>query len=182
MTSNLHVMCTIIVQLCVKSLKGNRYWPTQLNSEQRIRFLKLDLKYQPVFDPMSQTNMIYNDAMINLSFFEIENMEKASFKQLIKKKIRTEAFRYLIEKKTGRHGKGKELNYLKLDMQEYLTEEWDDINSFEKKRIFQWRVKMHFKVKSHFRNMHLDTICDGCRIFESTSEHTLECKSLIGQN
>ena len=52
MTSNLHVMCTIIVRLCVKSLKGNRYWPTQLNSEQRIRFLKPDLKYIPVFDPM----------------------------------------------------------------------------------------------------------------------------------
>ena len=54
-TSDLHVMCTIIVQLCVKSLKGKRYWPTQLNSEQIIRFLKPDLKYQPVFDPMSLT-------------------------------------------------------------------------------------------------------------------------------
>ena len=32
-TSNLHVMCTIIGQLCVKSLKGNWYWPTQLNRE-----------------------------------------------------------------------------------------------------------------------------------------------------
>ena len=41
---------------------------------------------------------------------------------------------------------------------------------------------MHFKVKVHFRNMHFDTICDGCRLYESTSKHTLECKSLIGQN
>ena len=41
---------------------------------------------------------------------------------------------------------------------------------------------MQFKVKSHFRNMHIDTVCDGCRIFQSTTKHTLECKSLIGQN
>ena len=77
-----------------------------------------------------------------------------------------------------RNGKGKEINYFKLDMQEYLTKEWDDINNFEKKL----RTKMHFKGKSHFMNMHLDTNCNGCRIYESTSKHTLECKSSIGQN
>ena len=27
--------------------------------------------------------------------------------------------------------------------------------------------------------MHLDTICDGCRMEESTTKHTLECKELL---
>ena len=67
-------------------------------------------------------------------------------------------------------------------MQEYLTEEWENIINCERKLIFQLRTKMHFKVKSHFRNMHIDTVCDCCWIFQSTAKHTLECKSRIGQN
>ena len=41
---------------------------------------------------------------------------------------------------------------------------------------------MHFKIKSHFRNMHFDIICDGCRVYESTTQHILECASLVEDN
>ena len=120
---------------------------------------------------------------INLSFSEIEKLGESTFMKLIKNKIRAEALKYLVQKKTDRNGKGREIQYMKLEMQEYLTEEWDTINNFDRKLIFQLRAKMHFKIKkSHFRNMHFDTICDGCRQNESTSKHTLECKTLIGQN
>ena len=30
--------------------------------------------------------------------------------------------------------------------------------------------------------MHEDVICEGCRILESSTKHTLECNSLIGMN
>ena len=30
--------------------------------------------------------------------------------------------------------------------------------------------------------MHIDTICDGCRIAESTTEHSLECQTLLRKN
>ena len=30
--------------------------------------------------------------------------------------------------------------------------------------------------------MHFDVICDGCRVYESTTQHTLECASLIEGN
>ena len=59
-------------------------------------------------------------------------MGKSTLKKLIKKTIRAEVLRYFIEKKTGRNGKGREITYLKLDMQEYLTEQWDDIKNLEK--------------------------------------------------
>ena len=44
-----------------------------------------------------------------------------------------------------------------------------NVNNDERKLILQLRTKMNFKVKSHFRRMHIDTICDGCRVAESTT-------------
>ena len=41
---------------------------------------------------------------------------------------------------------------------------------------------MNFKIKSNFRNMYSDINCDGCRVKESTTRHTLECSSLLGGN
>ena len=62
-------------------------------------------------------------------------------------------------------------------MEQLLIEEWDNIITFDRKLIFQLRQKIYFKVKNHFMNMHFDTTCDGCRRYESTLKHTLECKS-----
>ena len=59
--------------------------------------------------------------------------------------------RHLVQKKTDRNGKGREIQYMKLEMQEYLTEEWDTINNFDRKLIFQLRAKMHFKIKKSFQ-------------------------------
>jgi hypothetical protein len=61
---------------------------------------------------------------LKLSFSEIEVMGKATYKKLIKKKIREQAFLYLVEKVNNRDGNGNEILYSKLHMQEYLTEEW----------------------------------------------------------
>ena len=119
---------------------------------------------------------------IHLTFLEIPDMGKSTFKRMIKKKTKDLAFRYLNQKKIDRNGNGREIIYSKLEIHSYLTEESEYINNYERKLLFQLRTKMYFKIKSHFRNMHLDTICDGCRIPESTREHTLGCPSLIEQN
>ena len=67
-------------------------------------------------------------------------------------------------------------------MQNYLASEDLDITNFERKHIFLTRTKMHYKIKTHFRNMYQDVICEGCRKAESTTKHTLECSSLLGMN
>ena len=41
---------------------------------------------------------------------------------------------------------------------------------------------MCFKIKTHFRQMYQDTICEGCRKEESTTKHTVECQALLGNN
>ena len=67
-------------------------------------------------------------------------------------------------------------------MQNYLSSENIEINNQDRKLICQLRTRMNFNIKSHFKIMHLDSICDGCRNHESTTKHTLECPSLLGRN
>ena len=72
--------------------------------------------------------------------------------------------------------------YEQLEIQSYLNTEDMNITNEERKYIFQLRTKMCFKIKTHFRNMFENTVCEGCNIEESTTSHTLACKSLIGGN
>ena len=67
-------------------------------------------------------------------------------------------------------------------MKNYLKTEDIEILNKERKLIFQLRTRMNFGIKTHFRNMHDNTLCDGCQLEESTTRHTLECSSLIGRN
>ena len=67
-------------------------------------------------------------------------------------------------------------------MQNYLQSEDMDITNDERKLIFQLRTTTSFKIKSHFRSMHYNTLCEGCFIEQSTKKNTLECKELIGRN
>ena len=74
------------------------------------------------------------------------------------------------------------MSYSKLYIQNYLSSEDIDITNCERKLIFQFRTNMCFSIKSHFRNMHDNVICEGCNLEESTTKHTLHCKSFLGRN
>ena len=109
-------------------------------------------------------------------------MPKATFKKIVKKRITEQSFEYLLNLRNKRNGKGMDINYLRLKMQNYLSSDDIDISNDERKLIFQLRTKISFKIKSHFRSMHYNTICEGCFVQESTTKHTLECEVLIGRN
>ena len=109
-------------------------------------------------------------------------MPKQTYRKLIRRKITEFSFKYLLEKRNRRNGKGIEMQYKKLEMQPYLGTEDMDISNEERKFIFQLRTKMCFKVKTHFSHMYENTICDGCQVEESRTSHILECRSLIGAN
>ena len=113
---------------------------------------------------------------------EIEKMSKSKYKCLVKRKVQEKALKYLLDKKNHRNGKGNEIQYTSLKMQGYLISEDMDILNHERKYIFQLRTKMNFKVKTHFKGMYRNTVCDGCNISESTTKHSLECESLLGKN
>ena len=119
---------------------------------------------------------------IDWTFEEIENIPKATYKKIVKKRIKEKSFEYLLNLRNKRNGKGMDIDYTELRMQNYLRCEDLDITNDERKLIFQLRTKMCFKVKSHFRSMHLNIVCEGCLTEESTTKHTLECPDLIGKN
>ena len=48
-----------------------------------------------------------------------------------------------------------------------------EITNDERKSIFQLQTSMHFKIKSHFRRMHVHVLCEGCHLEESNIKHTL---------
>ena len=74
------------------------------------------------------------------------------------------------------------MKYEKLEMQNYLSTLDIDITNEERKAIFLLRNKMYFKIKIHFRNIYQNTQCEGCKSEPLTTQHALECKSLIGKN
>ena len=86
---------------------------------------------------------------IKLTFENIQLMSKDSYKKLIKNKIKEGAFKYLISKRNKRNGKGMEIEYTYLEMQNYLRTEDIEITNYERKLIFQLRTKMNFKIKSN---------------------------------
>ena len=108
---------------------------------------------------------------LDISFADIEIMPKQTYKKLIRQKIQQKSFEYLINKRNNRNGKGMAISYHSLEMQNYLLSEDMEITNNDRKHIFQFRTQMSFDIKSHFRNMHANTICDGCRLEESTTYH-----------
>ena len=59
-------------------------------------------------------------------------------------------------------------------MQNYLKTDNIEIINEERKVICQLQTRINYRIKTHFRNMHEHTICDGCKIEESTTKHTLD--------
>ena len=119
---------------------------------------------------------------INITYTQIEHIPIETFKNMVKNQIKYKSLKYLLNKRNQRNGKGMELSYENLRMQNYLCSEDIDISNEERKFIFQLRTKMCFSIKTHFRNMHLSVLCGGCKLQESTTKHTLECNNLIGSN
>ena len=80
---------------------------------------------------------------------EAEKMSKYKFKKYIKKVISEKAFEYLIKiKKT--HSKLSDINYTKLNMQNYLKSN-NSLTDNEKCSLFQFRVRQ-IDVKCNYKN------------------------------
>ena len=54
---------------------------------------------------------------IDWTFEEIENMPKATYKKIVKKRIKEKSFEYLLNLRNNRNGKGIDINYTELKMQ-----------------------------------------------------------------
>ena len=105
--------------------------------------------------------------MENLQHDSITKMKKASLKKLVKMKCREAALNYLLsEKKT----KMANLNYSKLELQEYLKNE--NIYISQRKFLFRLRTNM---LKFAFNMGNKTMQCPLCYMNRDDQNHLMDC-------
>ena len=114
-------------------------------------------------------------ADIKMTFEEIRKCSKDSFKDTVKKAIRSKAFKSLIEAK-AKHSKGKEICYDDLNLQDYLQA--NSTLSIKEKR-FAFAVRSRgLDLKNNFKVGKADLKCRLCKELLEDQEHLLTCPAL----
>ena len=114
---------------------------------------------------------------IDLTFDQISEMSKLSFKRLLKQKTKMAALKYLNKEKS-KQSKILNIQHTKLEMQEYLLD--GDRNIKVPKLIFKARAKtLDIKVQKGWK--YDDLLCSGCQVREESGDELLFCKS-FGEN
>ena len=109
---------------------------------------------------------------LTFSIAEIKEMTKNQFRRILKKAIKEKAFKYLIDK---RGSKGKEIEYLRLKMAEYLLPQDENISILDQQYIFSIRNRM-VQINYNFPVQENENFCI-CGDIENM-KHIYDCKYL----
>ena len=114
---------------------------------------------------------------LDMTFEEIEKLSKFKFTQILKEKIKYEAFIFLKSQQMKQE-KIKDIVYKEFKMQDYLAE--GDRNVVISKMIFKARGQT-LDIKSQKRWKYEDLQCEGCQKNIETGEEILQCE-MLGKN
>ena len=103
------------------------------------RVFELQLKYPTKNDWASDCLNNLKQMDINMTLEEIRLMTEQKFKNIVRQKSKECAFRYLMK---GRGRKGKEIEYDKIEMAEYLQPMNKELTIENRRRIFEIRNMM----------------------------------------
>ena len=126
-------------------------------------------------DWVTQVEIDMRELGLFLTFDQIKNISKEKFKQVLRDRVRKKSFDFLT-KIQATHSKTKNLVYLKLALQTYLSQ-YSSLTIREKSLIFAARVRM-LNVKANFKNGKTDLKCRKCLKEEETQRHLTECSQL----
>ena len=113
---------------------------------------------------------------LNLDEEKISQMSKYKFKKIVKEKLLTVAFNYLIEKKQT-HSKMLNTDYEKLKIQSYLKSD-SGLTTDEKKLLMKFRTRMA-SVKDNFKNQYEDQLCQLCKSVNEDQIHLFSCQKIL---
>ena len=113
-----------------------------------------------------------------LSFQEIENMSKWTFKKLVKEKTKAAGLKYLLGQKE-KQTKTTNIQYDDLKIQEYFTD--GNCKKNIAKLIFKARSKT-LDIKTQQKWKYSDQICIGCKTKEESGDEILICENLNKEN
>ena len=136
------------------------------------QFFILQINQPTKGDWASQIKSDLKQLNITESLEEIKNMTQSNFKGRIKSQILKKSLEYLLEK---RKSKGKEIEYKKLEMAEYLQPINKTLNIENKRKMFAVRTRM-VDIKSDFNKKYEKPKCI-CGQFENM-EHIWNCQNL----
>ena len=105
----------------------------------------------------------------------LKNISEWSFKNLVRKKANEFEFNELMKKKQT-HNKLKDLQYTKLEMQEYLKLE--NLNTTEALTLFRYRVRMA-KYGENFRGNNKEILCPLCSTHLDNQKMCFETCSVL---
>ena len=126
-------------------------------------------------DWASQTDEICDYLDIKYKQGEFKLMSKQKLKSTLKKKIESEAFEYLLGLRIS---KGKEIDYKRLEMSDYLLPNKSKLSNDDKKYLFSIRNRM-IRINSNFYGQkEKENLCPSeCGKFENML-HIYECQIL----
>ena len=101
-----------------------------------------------------------SELQIELDDIEISQMTKYKFKKMIRKKIQTAAFRFLMSKKET-HSKMSENQYNKLETQTYLKSD-SGLTDKQKQLLTNIHYKM-FKLRHNYKKLYDNQFCELCK-------------------
>ena len=129
-------------------------------------------KYPVKGDWVEEVKLNLSELGINLSLDEIKSKSKASFKRMVKAKIKEYTLNHLLELKE-KHSKMDNLHYSELKMQDYLRD--PKISVVEAKNIFRFRTRSaHFK--ENMKSYYTELLCPLCNEHLDTQAHSFECR------
>ena len=130
--------------------------------------------------PGDFAELVRNDfAMINeqLDESKIENMNKQSYKEFIKTKVKVAAFNFL-KKLQEKHSKIKHIVYKKLETQKYML---SPLFSDEEVNLLHSLRSRSIDCKANYSNMYKDDdmMCILCKTECCNQQHIMQCSVLI---
>lgn len=142
----------------------------QDKQSQVYKFFQLQLHKPIKNDWVSTCLKDLSQLKIYESLEEIEIMSERKFKELLKERIKENAFEYL---KKGRGSKGQGIKYSELEMSEYLLPYNTELDIEQKRRMFSVKNRMT-QIPANFGNSDEKCICGT----EENMSHIYECQYL----
>ena len=137
-----------------------------------FRFIQLQIENPSKGDWASSCISSLQYLNIKLSIHEIAKMKKNQFSKILKKSLEEKSVQYLLE---NRKSKGKEINYTRLKMAEYLLPQNENLSIEEQQYIFSIRNRM-IPIENNFSVTGKERPCICGEV--KTMKHIYTCKKL----
>ena len=141
-----------------------------------FKFFEAQRKNPTPKDWVSSVKKDLEELKLGFKFDDLKSIKKNDFKNILRKKIETNALEKLEQRKKL-HTKVNHIQHGVLKMQTYLKPTRTNLAKEERQNIFKLRSRVT-EVKMNYKGKYEDLTCTACKVEEETQEHILECQEI----